>query len=147
MICCTRNYRLRRAPSPPPCAAPAGTIVASELVNTTRRYFADRGVNVKVEYSWGATEVKASLPGVGAIVDITETGSSLRANKLRVRAHSRWRALRRGCRTRGPPLQRGCLNFCVASVPLVHKSSTTIFFRAKCADCIDEASCYCQPPR
>jgi len=42
-------------------------------------------VSVKVEYSWGATEVKASLPGVGAIVDITETGSSLKANNLRVR--------------------------------------------------------------
>ena len=38
----------------------------------------------KVEYSWGATEVKASLPGVGGIVDITETGSSLRANGLRI---------------------------------------------------------------
>jgi ATP phosphoribosyltransferase len=51
------------------------------------RYFEDRGIAVKkVEYSWGATEVKASLPGVGAIVDITETGSSLRANKLRVGA-------------------------------------------------------------
>jgi ATP phosphoribosyltransferase len=37
-----------------------------------------------VEYSWGATEVKASLPGVGGIVDITETGSSLKANNLRV---------------------------------------------------------------
>jgi len=63
----------------------AGTIIASELVETTRRYFADRGIAVKkVEYSWGATEVKARLPGVGAIVDITETGSSLEANKLRV---------------------------------------------------------------
>ncbi|PSC69814.1 ATP phosphoribosyltransferase [Micractinium conductrix] len=63
----------------------AGTIVASELVNTTRKYFADRGIAVKkVEYSWGATEVKASLPGVGGIVDITETGSSLKANNLRV---------------------------------------------------------------
>ena len=88
-------YCLCGAPSPLPRAAPAGTIVASELVNTTRRYFAERGVGVKVEYSWGATEVKASLPGVGAIVDITETGSSLRANKLRVRARPR-RALRRG---------------------------------------------------
>lgn len=38
----------------------------------------------QVEYSWGATEVKASLPGVGGIVDITETGSSLKANNLRV---------------------------------------------------------------
>ena len=62
-----------------------GTLIASELVNTTARFFLERGVEgVKVEYSWGATEVKASLPGVGAIVDITETGSSLRANKLRV---------------------------------------------------------------
>lgn len=62
----------------------AGTIVASELVNTTKKYFAQHGVSVKVEYSWGATEVKASLPGVGAIVDITETGSSLKANNLRI---------------------------------------------------------------
>ncbi|EFN58990.1 hypothetical protein CHLNCDRAFT_33744 [Chlorella variabilis] len=63
----------------------AGTIVASELVNTTRRFFDERGIAVKkVEYSWGATEVKASLPGVGGIVDITETGSSLKANNLRV---------------------------------------------------------------
>jgi|TARA_B110000305_G_C19374506_1_gene606242 ATP phosphoribosyltransferase len=61
-----------------------GTLIASELVNTTQRFFLDKGIQgVKVEYSWGATEVKASLPGVGAIVDITETGSSLRANKLR----------------------------------------------------------------
>ena len=61
-----------------------GTLIASELVNTTQRFFLDRDIHgVKVEYSWGATEVKASLPGVGAIVDITETGSSLRANKLR----------------------------------------------------------------
>ena len=58
-------------------------IIATELVNTTRRYFEARGVAVKkVEFSWGATEVKARL--VDAIVDITETGSSLRANNLRV---------------------------------------------------------------
>lgn len=61
----------------------AGGIIATELVNTTRRYFDERGVKVKkVEFSWGATEVKARL--VDAIVDVTETGSSLRANKLRV---------------------------------------------------------------
>lgn len=61
----------------------AGGIIATELVHTTRRYFAERGVAVKkVEFSWGATEVKARL--VDAIVDVTETGSSLRANKLRV---------------------------------------------------------------
>ena len=66
----------------------AGTIVCSELVQTTEKFFADRGIAVKkVEYSWGATEVKAGLPGVGAIVDITETGSSLVANKLRASAH------------------------------------------------------------
>ena len=60
----------------------AGGIVATELVGTTRRYFEQRNIAVrKVEFSWGATEVKARL--IDAIVDITETGSSLRANKLR----------------------------------------------------------------
>jgi len=59
-----------------------GGIIATELINTTRRYFEDKGINVKVEFSWGATEVKARL--LDAIVDITETGSSLRANNLRV---------------------------------------------------------------
>src|ERR1043165_5784517 len=61
----------------------AGKRVATELVNTTKRYFAKKGVKVDVEFSWGATEVK--VPDlVDAIVDITETGSSLRANKLRI---------------------------------------------------------------
>jgi ATP phosphoribosyltransferase len=61
----------------------AGGMVATELVQTTRRYFEQRGVNLKkVEYSYGATEVKARL--LDAIVDITETGSSLRANNLRI---------------------------------------------------------------
>ncbi|MFP4145615.1 MAG: ATP phosphoribosyltransferase [Phycisphaeraceae bacterium] len=61
----------------------AGGIISTELVGTTRRYFQERNIDVrKVEFSWGATEVKARL--VDAIVDITETGSSLRANKLRV---------------------------------------------------------------
>ncbi len=59
-----------------------GGIIATELVNTTRKFLADRGVSAKVEFSWGATEVKARL--VDAIVDVTETGSSLRANRLRV---------------------------------------------------------------
>ena len=59
----------------------SGGIVATELVSVTRKYFADRNLDVKVEFSWGATEVKARL--VDAIVDVTETGSSLRANKLR----------------------------------------------------------------
>ena len=61
----------------------AGKRVATELGNTTRRYFESKGVKVEVEFSWGATEVK--VPDlVDAIVDITETGSSLRANKLRI---------------------------------------------------------------
>ncbi|MBE0537402.1 MAG: ATP phosphoribosyltransferase [Phycisphaerae bacterium] len=60
----------------------AGGIVATELVNATKRYFAEKNVNVKVEFSWGATEVKARL--VDAIVELTETGSSLRANNLRI---------------------------------------------------------------
>ena len=60
----------------------AGGLIATELVNVTRKYFADKGIDVKVEFSWGATEVKARL--VDAIVELTETGSSLRANNLRV---------------------------------------------------------------
>jgi len=58
----------------------ADGIVATELVNVTKKYFADKGIKVKVEFSWGATEVKARL--VDAIVELTETGTSLRANKL-----------------------------------------------------------------
>lgn len=61
----------------------AGKRVATELVGTVRRYFEQKGIAAEVEFSWGATEVK--VPDlVDAIVDITETGSSLRANKLRV---------------------------------------------------------------
>ena len=61
----------------------AGGIIATELKQTVRRYFEDKNIDVKkIEFSWGATEVKARL--IDAIVDITETGSSIRANKLRV---------------------------------------------------------------
>ena len=60
----------------------AGGIVATELVNATRRYFDEKNVKVKVEFSWGATEVKARL--VNGIVELTETGSSLKANNLRI---------------------------------------------------------------
>ncbi|MEM9345454.1 MAG: ATP phosphoribosyltransferase [Planctomycetota bacterium] len=60
-----------------------GKIISTELINTTERFFKDQGISVrKVEFSWGATEVKARL--VDAIVDVTETGSSLRANNLKV---------------------------------------------------------------
>src|ERR1700720_521657 len=58
-------------------------IVATELVNVTRNYFAKRGVTVRVEFSWGATEVKPPMLA-DAIVEVTETGSSLRANRLRI---------------------------------------------------------------
>ena len=60
-----------------------GKIIATELVNTTRRYLDKHGVNAKVEFSWGATEVKPPVLA-DAIVEVTETGSSLRANKLRI---------------------------------------------------------------
>ncbi len=60
-----------------------GKIIATELVGATKRYLAANGVNAKVEFSWGATEVKP--PHLAdAIVEVTETGSSLRANKLRI---------------------------------------------------------------
>jgi len=60
-----------------------GGLVVTELVNVTRRYFRRLGVRVRVENSWGSTEIKARFPGVDAIVDVTETGSTLRANRLR----------------------------------------------------------------
>lgn len=60
-----------------------GKVIATELVGATRRYLASKGVQAKVEFSWGATEVKP--PELAdAIVEVTETGSSLRANKLRI---------------------------------------------------------------
>jgi ATP phosphoribosyltransferase len=59
-----------------------GKIVATEIVNTTRKYFQKHGVNVNVEFSWGTTEIKARL--LDGIVDLTETGSSIRANNLRI---------------------------------------------------------------
>ena len=60
-----------------------GKRIATELVRFTRRYLAERGVEAEVEFSWGATEVK--VPELAdAIVELTETGSSLRANRLRI---------------------------------------------------------------
>jgi ATP phosphoribosyltransferase len=60
-----------------------GKIIATELVATTKRYLERNGVRAKVEFSWGATEVKPPVLA-DAIVEVTETGSSLRANKLRI---------------------------------------------------------------
>jgi ATP phosphoribosyltransferase len=60
-----------------------GKSIATELVNVTREFLAQNGVKAEVEFSWGATEVKVPEL-VDAIVDLTETGSSLRANKLRI---------------------------------------------------------------
>ena len=61
----------------------AGKTIATELVEYTRRYFASRNIPVQVEFSWGATEVKPPTLA-DAIVEVTETGSSLRANRLRI---------------------------------------------------------------
>jgi len=60
-----------------------GKVIATEVVNLTHKYLARHGVNARVEFSWGATEVK--VPQLAdAIVEVTETGSSLRANRLRI---------------------------------------------------------------
>jgi ATP phosphoribosyltransferase len=60
-----------------------GKTIATELVEVSKRYFAQKGVNVKVEFSWGATEVKPPKLA-DAIVEVTETGSSLKANHLKI---------------------------------------------------------------
>ena len=60
-----------------------GKLIATELVRTTERYLAANGVRAKVEFSWGATEVKPPVLA-DAIVEVTETGSSLRANNLKI---------------------------------------------------------------
>ncbi len=62
----------------------AGKLVATEIVNTTRRYFESKGIDPlpRTEFSWGTTEIKARI--CDAIVDLTETGSSIRANNLRI---------------------------------------------------------------
>ncbi|SFM85592.1 ATP phosphoribosyltransferase [Thermodesulforhabdus norvegica] len=61
-----------------------GKKIATELVGFTRRYFAEAGINVKVEFSWGATEAKVIAGLCDAIVEVTETGSTMRANGLRI---------------------------------------------------------------
>jgi ATP phosphoribosyltransferase len=60
-----------------------GATIATELVSVTSRYFHERGIDAKVEFSWGATEVKPPTLA-DAIVEVTETGSSLKANRLRI---------------------------------------------------------------
>ncbi len=61
-----------------------GKRISTELVNFTKRWFKERGIKVEVEFSWGATEAKVVEGVVDAIVEVTETGSTLRANKLRI---------------------------------------------------------------
>jgi ATP phosphoribosyltransferase len=61
-----------------------GKKISTELVNFTRKYFKERGINVHIEFSWGATEAKVVEGLVDAIVEVTETGSTLQANKLKI---------------------------------------------------------------
>jgi len=61
-----------------------GKRVATELVNVTKKYLAENKVNAEVEFSWGATEVKVASGMVDAIVELTETGQSLRRHNLRI---------------------------------------------------------------
>jgi len=61
-----------------------GKRISTELVNFTKRYFKEKGINVDVEFSWGATEAKVVEGLVDAIVEVTETGSTLKANRLKI---------------------------------------------------------------
>jgi len=61
-----------------------GKRIATEVVNVTKRYLKEHGVSADVEFSWGATEAKVAAGLVDAVVELTETGSSLRAHKLRI---------------------------------------------------------------
>jgi ATP phosphoribosyltransferase len=61
-----------------------GKRISSEMVNFTKRYFAERNIAVEVEFSWGATEAKAAEGLVDAIVEVTETGSTIRAHGLKI---------------------------------------------------------------
>ena len=61
-----------------------GKRISTELVAFTRRYFAEKNIKVQVEFSWGATEAKVVDGLVDAVVEVTETGSTIRANKLRI---------------------------------------------------------------
>ena len=61
-----------------------GKRISTELVGFTKRYFAERNINVNVEFSWGATEAKVAAGLCDAVVEVTETGSTLRANGLTI---------------------------------------------------------------
>ncbi|KAF0122913.1 MAG: ATP phosphoribosyltransferase [bacterium] len=61
-----------------------GKRISTELVNFTKKFFSDRSINVEVEFSWGATEAKVVEGLVDAIVEVTETGSTIRAHGLRI---------------------------------------------------------------
>jgi ATP phosphoribosyltransferase len=61
-----------------------GKKISTELVNFTKKYFAEKNINVQVEFSWGATEAKVVEGLVDAVVEVTETGSTIKANKLRI---------------------------------------------------------------
>jgi ATP phosphoribosyltransferase len=61
-----------------------GKKIATELVNFTKRYFAERGIEVKVEFSWGATEAKVVQGLADAIVEVTETGTTIKAHGLKI---------------------------------------------------------------
>ncbi|MCD6280222.1 MAG: ATP phosphoribosyltransferase [Deltaproteobacteria bacterium] len=61
-----------------------GKKIATELVNFTKKYFSERHINVEVEFSWGATEAKVVDGLADAIVEVTETGSTIRAHNLRI---------------------------------------------------------------
>jgi ATP phosphoribosyltransferase len=62
----------------------AGKKIATELVNFTKKYFSKRGIDVKVEFSWGATEAKVVSGLADAVVEVTETGSTIKAHGLRI---------------------------------------------------------------
>src|SRR3972149_4949688 len=61
-----------------------GKRISTELVNFTKKYFKERNIGVHVEFSWGATEAKVVEGLVDAVVEVTETGTTIRANKLRI---------------------------------------------------------------
>jgi len=93
LILCIRRFRRRPAQwvlvvtqdSPVKCADDLkGKTISTELVGFTTRYFAERNVPVSVEFSWGATEAKVVEGLCDAIVEVTETGSTIRANGLRI---------------------------------------------------------------